>query len=61
MATTPLLQETRGLPGDALIVLEVGLGLAEEVSVRHRLGSILLGGHGGSPMWSRLRSMKRHQ
>jgi len=34
----------RRLPGDALIELEVGLGLAEEVPVRHRPGSILPGG-----------------
>jgi hypothetical protein len=31
------------LPGDALIKREVGLRLAEEVPVRHRLGIIILG------------------
>jgi hypothetical protein len=36
----------RRLPGDALIELEVGLGLglAEEVPVRHRFGRIVSGG-----------------
>jgi hypothetical protein len=34
----------RRLPGDALIELEVGLGLLEEIPVRHRLGSIVPGG-----------------
>ena len=39
-----LSRRRRRLPGDALIKLDVGLGLAEEVPVRHRLGSILSGG-----------------
>jgi hypothetical protein len=34
----------RRLPGDALIKRDAGLGLAEEVPVGHRLGSILPGG-----------------
>jgi len=34
----------RGLPGDALIELEVGLGLLEKVRVRHRLGRLVPGG-----------------
>lgn len=32
------------LPGNALIKREVGLGLGEEVPVRHRLGSVVPGG-----------------
>ena len=34
----------RRLPGDALIELEVGLGLAEEVPVRHRFEITVPGG-----------------
>ena len=34
----------RRLPGDVLIELEVGLGLFEEVPVRHRLGCLVPGG-----------------
>ena len=34
----------RRLPGDALIKHDVGLGLAEKVPVRHRLGSVVRGG-----------------
>ena len=33
-----------GLSGDALIKLHVGLGLFEEVPVRHRFGNIVPGG-----------------
>ena len=57
----------RRLPSDTLIELDVGLGLAEEVPVRHRLGSILPGGRPaggangggreGSPSWVKVRSM----
>ncbi len=36
--------ERRRLPGDALIKLEVGRGLGEQVPVRHRLGRIVPGG-----------------
>jgi hypothetical protein len=40
------LRERRRLPGDTLIELGLGLGLglAEEVPVRHRLGSLVPGG-----------------
>jgi hypothetical protein len=36
--------ERRRLPRDALIKLDVGLGLFEEVPVRQRLGRIVPGG-----------------
>lgn len=59
--------EKRRLRRDALIELEVGLGLLEEVVVRRRLGvhrprrggpraGAIGGGRGGSPMWVRMRS-----
>ena len=55
------------LPGDALILRDVGLGLSEQVPARHRLGSIGPGGRtadagggrecDGSPMWLKMCSM----
>ena len=39
-----LSRSRRRLPGTALIEFDVGLGLAEEVPIRHRLGSLLPGG-----------------
>ena len=42
------LRERRRLPGHALIELEVGLRLLEEVPVRHRLGCLVPGGRARS-------------
>ena len=46
--------ERRRLPGNALVKLEVGLGLAEDVPVRQRLGSIVpTGWSAGGGDWRR--------